>query len=371
MSAFEDSDLFVINRGGVNYKTTYLDLVTGNGINATDLLMLQRGDELYSIEYQQLGQSSHLIQATDYFQVQRGDTMYAAEATGALPNVPNLSISCDSSVADDGNYLNINYFNARSYNGQPAQLRNNQTKEVVYLAGTGTATVSKAFVTSGGGSTVRLYGQFDSFNFSSSHGLRSVTISSFQTADYNLLLPNPSSTFGSSMFQGCSALTSIDPRMPVKSLKKFLRLATKFDGSVSSFQTGEITDFSECFSGCTLFNQNSVTGWDMSSAKSINSMFENCTSFNKNLNVWGPTLTNVTGASKLFKGASLYNQPMDTWETGTFASIGGFDEMFRDATNFSQDLSGWCVSQMPYAPYNFSVGSSLTAAQLPVWGTCP
>jgi hypothetical protein len=370
MSTFEDSDLFVINRGGVNYKVTYLDLVTGNGINATDLLMLQRGDVQYSIEYQQLGQASHPVQPNDFFQVQRGDEMYAAEATGALSTVPNMSISCDTNVADNGSYVKINYFNARGYNGQPAQIRNAYTRDVFYIAGTGTAIVPKSFVTAGG-YTIRLYGQFDSFNFSGSKGLKTVTISTFNAADYDLLLPNPSSSFGAQMFLGCSALTAIDTRMPVKSLRQFLRLATSFNGYIGGFSTASVTDFTDCFSGCTAFNQAAVSTWDMSSAQYITGMFQDCVIFNKDLNVWGPTLTNVVGASKLFSGASLYDQPMDTWETGTFAAIGGFDEMFKNATNFSQDLSGWCVSQIGYTPYNFSVGSSLTAAQLPVWGTCP
>ena len=371
MSSFQGTDLFVINRGGVNYKVSYDDLVSGNGINATDLLMVQRGAVEYSIQYQQLGQAVHPIQPNDLFQVERSGVMYAAEATGALSTVPNLSISCDSSVADDGSYLKIAYFNARSYNNQPAQLRNNQTREVIYIAGTGSVTVPKSFVTNGGGTTVRLYGQFDSFNFSGSKGLRSVTISSFAGADYNLLVPSPNSSFGAQMFLGCSALISIDTKMPVRSLRQFLRLATKFNGSINGLQTAGVTDFTDCFSGCSMFNQANISNWDMSSAKSINSMFRDCVIFNKSVNAWGPSLTNVTGASKLFNGASLYNQPMDTWETGTFAAIGGFDEMFKDATNFSQDLSGWCVSQISYAPYNFNQGSALTPAQLPVWGTCP
>ena len=370
MSSFQGTDLFLINRAGVNYKVSYDDLVTGTGINATDEIMVQRGSSLYSIQYQELGQSTTPIQQTDFFLVERDNELFAAEATGALSTVPNLSISCDTSVADDGSYIKINYFNARSYNGQPPQIRNAYTRDVVYISGTGTAVIPKSFVTAGG-SNIRLYGQFDSFNFSGSKGLKSVTISTFNATDYDLLLPTPNSSFGAQMFLGCSALTALDTRMPVRSLRQFLRLATSFNGSISGLSTAGITDFTDCFSGCAAFNQAAVSSWDMSSAQYINGMFQDCVIFNKDVNAWGPSLTNVTGASRLFNGASLYDQPMDTWDTSNFAAIGGFDEMFKDATNFSQDLSGWCVSQIGYTPYNFSVGSSLTAAQLPVWGTCP
>ena len=362
----------MINRGGVNYKVTYDNLTSGTGINATDEIMVQRGDTMYSIQYQKLGQGTSPIQPTDYFLVERGGELLAAEATGALSTVPNLSVSFDTSVADDGNYFNFYFTNARSYNSQPAQIRNNSSKEVIFIGGTGSVTVPKSFITgSNNNSTVRVYGQFDSFNFQSSKGLRSVTISTFNAADYDLLLPNPNSDFGSSMFLGCTALQSIDSRMPVKSMRRFLRLATSFNSSsVKTLSVSGVEDFTDCFSSCPLFNQ-SLTTWDMSSATSISGMFSGCSGFDQDLNSWGPSLAGCTSASKIFMDASIYNQPMDTWDTSTFAAIGGFDQMFENATVFSQDLSGWCVSQISYPAYRFNIGSALTNAQLPVWGTCP
>ena len=45
--------------------------------------------------------------------------------------------------------------------------------------------------------------------------------------------------------------------------------------------------------------------------------------------------------------------------------------MFRDATAFNQDLSGWCVTNITAEPDNFATISALTNANKPVWGTCP
>jgi len=47
--------------------------------------------------------------------------------------------------------------------------------------------------------------------------------------------------------------------------------------------------------------------------------------------------------------------------------------MFREATSFNQNLSGWCVSNIGSSPNNFDVGATAwtNAAHRPVWGTCP
>jgi hypothetical protein len=45
--------------------------------------------------------------------------------------------------------------------------------------------------------------------------------------------------------------------------------------------------------------------------------------------------------------------------------------MFRGAAVFNQDLTGWCVTNIPSLPDNFATGSALDANNYPVWGTCP
>jgi len=45
--------------------------------------------------------------------------------------------------------------------------------------------------------------------------------------------------------------------------------------------------------------------------------------------------------------------------------------LFRDATSFNQDLSGWCVSSFSIMPPDFSTNSALSPSNHPVWGTCP
>jgi hypothetical protein len=45
--------------------------------------------------------------------------------------------------------------------------------------------------------------------------------------------------------------------------------------------------------------------------------------------------------------------------------------MFYGATSFNQNLSGWCVTNIPTEPTDFSTNSALTELNKPVWGTCP
>lgn len=47
------------------------------------------------------------------------------------------------------------------------------------------------------------------------------------------------------------------------------------------------------------------------------------------------------------------------------------DQMFYGATSFNQDLSGWCVSNIPSLPNGFDTGATSWVLPKPIWGTCP
>ena len=70
----------------------------------------------------------------------------------------------------------------------------------------------------------------------------------------------------------------------------------------------------------------------------------------------------------LFFRASSFNQDISNWNVSNVITMNG---MFTIATSFNQDLSQWCVSNISSLPSDFSTNSALTAANHPVWGTCP
>ena len=71
---------------------------------------------------------------------------------------------------------------------------------------------------------------------------------------------------------------------------------------------------------------------------------------------------------RMFDGASSANPDTTNWNT---SNVTAMTEMFYKATSFNQDLSDWCVNNISSEPSNFSLNSSLTNANKPVWGTCP
>jgi len=53
------------------------------------------------------------------------------------------------------------------------------------------------------------------------------------------------------------------------------------------------------------------------------------------------------------------------------SDVTGMDLMFKNATVFNQDISGWCVSRFASAPSQFELNSALISTNTPTWGTCP
>ena len=60
------------------------------------------------------------------------------------------------------------------------------------------------------------------------------------------------------------------------------------------------------------------------------------------------------------------------FENWNVSKVTNMSNMFRGASVFNQDLSMWCVSNIPTMPTGFNTGAPfLVGAKLPVWGTCP
>jgi len=45
--------------------------------------------------------------------------------------------------------------------------------------------------------------------------------------------------------------------------------------------------------------------------------------------------------------------------------------MFFRAESFNQNLSGWCVANIPGPPVDFDTGATAWGLPRPIWGTCP
>lgn len=129
----------------------------------------------------------------------------------------------------------------------------------------------------------------------------------------------------------------------------------------------KVTNYSDAFTSVVFSDATGLTKWYMNKATNMSSMFKST-----NFTVSSPTLTNaLTGGVTVMTSAfesSNYNAPMGHLNVGAVTNM---DMMYKNATNFDQDLTTWCVTNIPSEPTEFSLNAPLTGAHKPVWGTCP
>lgn len=139
------------------------------------------------------------------------------------------------------------------------------------------------------------------------------------------------------------------------------------DPDIALWDMSTVTTTQNMFAYASSFDQD-LSGWDMSNVTNTGGMFMSAVAFNQDISGWD--VSNVTSMATMFSGAASFNQDIGNWDV---SSVTGMAGMFNSAIAFDQDLSGWCVTNIVTAPNAFSSGTlgSWTAAEMPVWGTCP
>ena len=84
-------------------------------------------------------------------------------------------------------------------------------------------------------------------------------------------------------------------------------------------------------------------------------------------------VSEVTDFSYCFGQCFQANPDVQNWNVANATNMTGMFQIVTDSTTdvWTRDLSKWCVSKIPSQPTNFSLNHPMTAAQKPVWGTCP
>ncbi|MFN3187918.1 MAG: BspA family leucine-rich repeat surface protein, partial [Candidatus Paceibacteria bacterium] len=101
-----------------------------------------------------------------------------------------------------------------------------------------------------------------------------------------------------------------------------------------------VTSMYRMFRAATVFND-PVNHWDVSNVDTINGLFWEAANFNQSLNDWN--ISSATNISNAFRGAIQFNQPLDNWDTSLVFSM---SSMFSGAIQFNQDLSNWNISSI-------------------------
>jgi surface protein len=130
--------------------------------------------------------------------------------------------------------------------------------------------------------------------------------------------------------------------------------ASDFNGDISNWVTGNVTDMYSMFAGASDFNQ-PLNDWDTSKVTNMSYMFYLASSFNQPLN-WNTS--SVTNMALMFKDASGFNGDISNWITGNVTDM---EAMFAGAADFNQDLNSWDVTNVT-AMSNLLNGSGLSKA---------
>ena len=176
----------------------------------------------------------------------------------------------------------------------------------------------------------------------------------------------------------------------VTDMRNMFKWAGNFNQPIGNWNVSNVTNMSGMFYDAHAFDQD-ISNWNVSKVTTMNSMFLHADTFNKPLNTWD--LSSVTNISSMFFGAGKFNQPIGNWNVsnvtdmyGVFINADVFNQpignwnvskvtkmtsMFEYAYAFNQPLNQWCVAFIATQPPAFSTSSPLTAANKPVWGTCP
>lgn len=133
----------------------------------------------------------------------------------------------------------------------------------------------------------------------------------------------------------------------VTNMNNTLRLAIKFNQSVSFWDTSLVTDFGALFysaavfnNGCAVDDSSCSLDWGTNAATNMYQMFSGAVEFDQNLSMFDTS--NVTNMTGMFHSAEKFNHDLSMWDVSAVTSI---NSMFRSAAVFNQDLSNWCLDE--------------------------
>jgi surface protein len=173
-------------------------------------------------------------------------------------------------------------------------------------------------------------------------------------------------------------------------------LGNRFNRDIGAWNVSSVTDMSGMFGGAEAayngFNQD-ISAWDVSNVTNMGGMFAH-SDFDGDISGWD--VSNVTNMDGMFS-SKTFTGDLSDWDVSNVTSMrwmfgGGFDtppsfngdigawdvssvttmrSMFENNHTFNQDLSSWCVINIPDEPPAFAFGTDAWVLPKPVWGTCP
>lgn len=117
------------------------------------------------------------------------------------------------------------------------------------------------------------------------------------------------------------------------SLGQFYQNCNNFNGDISNWNTGSVTNMKEMFRGASSFNGD-ISGWDVSNVTNFEKFLYQATPFNQDLSGWTPAATDMR---QMFYQCSSFNADLDSWD---MTNITDMRQMFFN-TSFNNSLNSW------------------------------
>ena len=194
--------------------------------------------------------------------------------------------------------------------------------------------------------------------FDGCSALTSLDVSGFDTSKV---------TDMSSMFSNCSTLTSLDlsefDTSKVTNMQQMFSTCSKLTSlDVSSFDTSEVTSMSGMFSTCSKLTSLDVSSFDTSNVTNMQSMFSNCSSLTS-LDLSNFDTSNVTDMRYMFSRCSkLASLDVSGWNTSNVTNMAN---MFQNCSSLtSLDVSNFNTSNVTNMMNMFSGCSALNTIKL-------
>lgn len=100
-----------------------------------------------------------------------------------------------------------------------------------------------------------------------------------------------------------------------------------------------VTSMADMFKGATVFNTD-ISTWNTETVTDMSGTFSGAAAFNQDIGEWNTAA--VTSMADMFSGASAFDQDINGWNT---ANVSDFSDMFNAASAFNQPFSGWSFNQ--------------------------
>ena len=107
-----------------------------------------------------------------------------------------------------------------------------------------------------------------------------------------------------------------------------------------------VTDMNSWFNYASVFNQ-PIDSWDVSNVTDMSLMFYRASAFNQLISSWN--VSNVTDMDSMFT-STKFNQNISSWNVSNVTKM---TSMFNQATSFNQNISSWNVSKVTDMSFMF------------------